>query len=707
MTKTDILDTLESLSRERGYLYSLALMVMRDLSVNVLEILEIDWHARISFREFSFLFGLLVKQPINRELPSSEDIQRHIDTTYKLLHQLHECHMLFIKDKMPELLAGKEHKTETELEKDFKKLIGSGEWMTEPIFYGGSGAYGFQFLELARKRYQLDVQWLAEKNQISAEEMAALAQEIKALQERKARERPATTNHEDACHTAIAILSLHEDELISVSRKARKSFLKHFSLTPGTANQKFAAPGSYNQVESHPLIALGPNEYFLPIWFNLAQSIYESPFYWMLKDSQYRETSFKHRGDVTEEICYEMLAAICGQDKVFRNVKISRNKGETISDIDVLALLGSKAIVVQAKSKKLTELAKQGDEEQLRSDFKEGIQKAYEQGLVCRNSISDRNTELTSLTGQKIQIGEAINDVYIVCVTSDEYPAVMHQVDAYLSKTTNDPFPIVISVFDLQILTFYLSDPFDLFYYLRQRTKLASYFHGEEMALLGYHLNQKLYPREGANFVMVDQQFAQLIDANYPAARGFQKKTEAYEKLQHKWRNTGFQKLLTQIKWSCHPRVTDSVFLLLDLSGSGADSLMNAIEKTRSRARARGKQQMFTMMLSEGKRGLSYLAAPNNTTNIEESTLMSAMLKKHEMKADEWLGLGSVIGSEGLGDAVVYSAKPWIEDSKLAELSKVVIKNPGVALDSQMQKLGRNEPCYCGSGKKYKKCHGF
>lgn len=26
--------------------------------------------------------------------------------------------------------------------------------------------------------------------------------------------------------------------------------------------------------------------------------------------------------------------------------------------------------------------------------------------------------------------------------------------------------------------------------------------------------------------------------------------------------------------------------------------------------------------------------------------------------------------------------------------------------NSNMQKLGRNEPCYCGSGKKYKKCHG-
>ena len=33
---------------------------------------------------------------------------------------------------------------------------------------------------------------------------------------------------------------------------------------------------------------------------------------------------------------------------------------------------------------------------------------------------------------------------------------------------------------------------------------------------------------------------------------------------------------------------------------------------------------------------------------------------------------------------------------------------PAAALYSQMpsQKTGRNDPCPCGSGKKYKKCHG-
>jgi hypothetical protein len=108
-------------------------MVIRDLSVDVQNILEIDWHSRISFREFSLLFGLLVKQPINRDMPSSEDIQRHIDQTDKLLRQLHEHHMDFIKNEMPGFVADREHKSETETGDDFRRLIGSGEWMTEPL----------------------------------------------------------------------------------------------------------------------------------------------------------------------------------------------------------------------------------------------------------------------------------------------------------------------------------------------------------------------------------------------------------------------------------------------------------------------------------------------------------------------------------------------------------------------------------------------
>ena len=32
--------------------------------------------------------------------------------------------------------------------------------------------------------------------------------------------------------------------------------------------------------------------------------------------------------------------------------------------------------------------------------------------------------------------------------------------------------------------------------------------------------------------------------------------------------------------------------------------------------------------------------------------------------------------------------------------------NPATVVKSETEKIGRNDPCWCGSGKKYKKCHG-
>ncbi|MGH2965992.1 MAG: SEC-C metal-binding domain-containing protein, partial [Solirubrobacterales bacterium] len=33
-------------------------------------------------------------------------------------------------------------------------------------------------------------------------------------------------------------------------------------------------------------------------------------------------------------------------------------------------------------------------------------------------------------------------------------------------------------------------------------------------------------------------------------------------------------------------------------------------------------------------------------------------------------------------------------------------ENPATVVKSDRDKVGRNDPCWCGSGKKYKKCHG-
>ena len=39
-------------------------------------------------------------------------------------------------------------------------------------------------------------------------------------------------------------------------------------------------------------------------------------------------------------------------------------------------------------------------------------------------------------------------------------------------------------------------------------------------------------------------------------------------------------------------------------------------------------------------------------------------------------------------------------------LERANADNQGAALRARRQKVGRNDPCPCGSGKKYKQCHG-
>ena len=263
---------------------------------------------------------------------------------------------------------------------------------------------------------------------------------------------------------------------------------------------------------------------------------------------------------------------------------------------------------------------------------------------------------------------------------------------------------MVISLFDLEILTFYLSDPFELFYYVRQRVHLAGYFRGEEMSLLAYHLNRKLYPVPNQDYVYVDQSTAQLIDANYPVARGHQKKTEAFQRLKTRWKNAKFEALLSQVKRSQHPGVTDGVFFLMDLSGESADALMTGIDKIKLKARERQRAQSFTMSLGEAG-GISVVAVPEGATDLEEKSLNYAMARKYDLKAGKWLGLGCIVGSLDVIDAVAYSGKAWQQDPVLEDLTREILKNPGVPMNKEMKKIGRNDPCYCGSGKKYKKCH--
>ena len=78
--------------------------------------------------------------------------------------------------------------------------------------------------------------------------------------------------------------------------------------------------------------------------------------------------------------------------------------------------------MLQAKSKKLTQLSRMGSEDKLRADFKAAIQDGYDQATACRLAILDRSHRFLDNAGRELVLEESLDEAYLICLTSDNYP---------------------------------------------------------------------------------------------------------------------------------------------------------------------------------------------------------------------------------------------------------------------------------------------
>ena len=706
----EIIADLERLSQESGFIYTFCNIVLNSVWMSPDESADIDWHQRPNYQELSFLLGLMVKRPLRlTDPPSEERAYEQIHTAIGLLEELHLAHGFSPARPAIENPENFEDWV-AEYVRSYEDWMGGGSGMVEPIFYGGGGAYDFQYLEMAERRYRDDKDWLEHHLGTSFKEVLGIARQLRQLSLARVNSIRDDSTLEEIFLQCLEAFMFGPGDIQGVTDGSFDSFIRTFSLTPGEANHGLDTIGAYNEVHSHPVIRLEDERFFLPLFFYLADSIYESPYYWMSRDSSYKEIGFKNRGDATEEIAHELLTQVFGQDNVYRGVKVKKGKND-VTDIDVLALEGNKAVIVQAKSKKLTEASRKGEGESLKSDFQAAVQGAYDQALVSRNAVLEAGNSLT-VDGKPIdQVKEAIDEAYIVCLTGDHYPSVTFQLESYLQREESDPYPIAVNIFDLDIMTFYLQDPYDFLYYLRQRSNHAAYFKSDsEMGFLAFHLRSKLFPTEQADFFYISQEFSQLIDANFPVAKGYWPKTNSEEGLFHQWRNEEFEKLVHDVKMIDHQGIPDVVFLLYDWAGPGADNFIKIYENIKEETLRDGEFHDAAVLSNKSKRGITFVSYPKTSSDIEEQSFLEkfsvlAIAQKQRGRADEWLALASRSGSPRAFDSLWYSKEPWQPDPDIDNLVKPLLE-PSRAVNADGRRIGRNESCPCGSGLKFKKCHG-
>ena len=765
----EVIADLKVLIRKPGYIYSLCLILFEDFHHDMNKMHEIDHRSNLSVKECSLILGFLVQHDIDFSFPQSpqETFERK-EKTYALMEELHFSFLTPQMHKLHERLKMQEKGEVLEDErKERLDFFAKDKGMIEPMFYAGEGVYDFQYMEYLQPKYKYDREWLKDNKGFELDVVPKIVKTIKQLLTDKAyqvlpinikeafpevaakarkklrkhyskteldkieREQyiaasfyryhalfpdPDNWNDDNTegwrlfYQNLLELFVIQPADLKGFKTNTLNHFFANFSFLPGD-NTAYEGPGYYNILNSRPFIHLGKERYFLPIGFLLPEAIYESPFYWMTEDASYRTSLAKHRGDVGEEIAYEWLSKVFGAENTFRSIQVESKKGKRETDIDVLCLLGNKALCVQVKSKKLTLTAKRGNFEQLLIDFKGAVQDAYDQGLKSRSAILEQKFKFKNQQGEDIYLPREINEVYIMGLTTENYPSLAHQLYLMLDKKPEDPYPLFVSAFDLELLTHYLKDPYDFLYYIRQRIALMDYFRAdEELVYLGYHLDQKLWPREGASMVAIETDFGKIIDRNYyPYKTGIAHLLpEKDDPIENRWKDPQFDHFIQAIKHTGHSKATDIVFHLLDWSGATRKNIVARMIQLKEAAKT--EHSLKSLATYAGDFGLSYVVTANaDPEELEFRVTTYARLRKYLTKSNSWLGLGAFSANNRLIDALVYLDEPWEADPEFEEIFADELaslkKTPFTSMKGN-SKIGRNDPCPCQSGKKFKKCCG-
>jgi len=708
-SENEVLQELEALASSPGYLHAVAYFCFRDNFVSYAEDATPEEFAklysttRLIRTEISTLIGLSLKHPIHWELPDSATLQIYIEKSEALLEELHET----LNAPMYEII-----KKTAMGQRDTYSPFSEGAVLREAAFYGAESAYTFQYRELSSKKYGADNAWLLENKGFEIEEAKSAIEAAGRITTRKllAVLQSFREKHPDEW-TVLPAFELRPDEIASeamLSEEKVAEVLKAFSIADRPNNQEFRHLNDFNAYNAQPLISREDGSYISFQHHALLEALYETPFFWMLSDKAYINTATENRGKYLETISHEFLVRVFGADRVFSNVLILDQRGERAGEIDTLVLFGSRAIIVQAKSKRMTIEARKGNDKVLKSDFAKSVQASYDQGLKCAELIGDTNYRLVvSGTEDELLLNQPLDKAYIFCLLSDHYPALSAQARELLKVSTSDriPAPFVMDAFLLDAMTEMLRSPLHFLSYIDRRAGFNDkVFASHELTVLSYHLKLNLWIEDDFQLMQLGEDISTDLDLAMLVRREGLPGKDTPEGILTRLEGTTFARLIQQIDHDPRDNAVDLGIFLLGLSEDAARQLSSAIDLLSEKALLDGAPHDFTM--GSGGEGMTVHITDFALSDAEPRLHRHCQLRKYQQHAKKWFGVLLSPKSASLRAIGKLDFK-WNRDLAIeAQISAM----PGTRRFTSRpkgkdgRKISWNAPCPCGSGKKFKKC---
>jgi len=701
-SEQEIFDELTALSAIPGFAHIIAYFSARDNftvyfdGMRAEDMQHLYSRSRLIRTELFTLIGLMVRADPDYDAPPPEDAEALSNRTEALLEELHHAMVRPMFDEIQKAVTKGQPLNSSK----------SRDAIREPIFYGGEGAFSFQNCDFAAEKYEAENAWLFENKGTSINDMIVVAEQIGELQAQKMTDllqlRPKGVG--DPRFLAAFVFTIAELEpFLEIPAERVRASVEAFCLPRGNRNAAFMALHDINEVVGAPIIAVDEVRFLLYHFNALADALYESPFYWLGADKDYAPTALNNRGKYTEAFALRQLTKVFGPGRVFRGVNIDRGKGQRVGEIDVLVLYGDRAIVLQAKSKRLTMEARRGNDLKLRNDFKLAVQNAYDQAVDCAIALTDQTLRFSNSDNQIVKIPIHLTQIFPICIVSDHYPALAYQSREFLvQRNLPDVLaPLIIDVFTLDVMVEMLQKPLRFLSYLELRSmnqREVTYSH--EISLLSFHLKYNLCLSDEYDFMALEDDFAADIEIAMGARRLGLPGRRTPEGILTAIEGRRLDSIITAIEAEPLGPMIDLVMLLYQRGGAAMKELADHIDHVLDSARGSSD---FTVAFAGT--GVTVHANRAPRWEAERNLALHMILRKYRQKADRWFGLclSPETGTIRFSKRIV---EPWKFDAQLEKSANQLGKRlKSSRAPHRGSKIGRNDPCYCGSGKKYKKCH--
>lgn len=268
--------------------------------------------------------------------------------------------------------------------------------------------------------------------------------------------------------------------------------------------------------------------------------------------------------------------------------------------------------------------------------------------------------------------------------------------------------PFIIDIFLLDVMTEFLNSPLYFLSYLNRRCQYAGkVLASHELTVLSYHLKQNLWINEENTLFQLGDDLCADLDVSMMARREGIPGKSTPEGILTFIKNKVLGKLLQQIENMEDPGSIDLGFMILTLSEETVRQIDSGLQTILKLANKDKQHHDLTVGINGGSTGLT-IHCNKDPRQFAASRLRShCERRKYTEKASSWFGicLDPVTSDLRLGLKLAF---PWEKSDQMDAIVKDLPKGKNImeqlAVMRKIQKVGRNDPCPCGSGLKFKKC---